>query len=137
MTEAAGAVLDASALLAYLRDEPGKLAVEATLAAGAIISVVNYAEVLSRLSDSGVDVANANRRLRDLGLLGGLLGIEPLLEEDAVEIARLRVVTRAQGLSLGDRACLATGLRLNRTVLTADRVWARLDLGVNIQVIRS
>jgi ribonuclease VapC len=53
-----------------------------------------------------------------------------------VVIARLRPLTRAQGLSLGDRACLATGLRLGRPVITADRSWAALDVGVTIQLIR-
>jgi len=53
-----------------------------------------------------------------------------------VVIARLRAATRAQGLSLGDRACLATGLRLGWPVITADRSWAIVDVGVTVHLIR-
>jgi ribonuclease VapC len=129
-------VLDASALLAYLQGEPGSSTVEAALAAGAVISIVNYAEVLSRLADVGEDPATANHRLSEQGLMRGLLEVVPLTEEDAVVIAQLRTSTRAHGLSLGDRACLATGLRFSGPVLTADRTWALLDVGVIVQLIR-
>jgi PIN domain nuclease of toxin-antitoxin system len=134
--EAAGAVLDASALLAYLQDEAGSEMVEAALATGAIINAVNYAEVLSRLVDAGQEPATAHRRLRDQGLIGDLLHILPLDETDSLTIARLRSLTRAHGLSLGDRACLATGLRLERPVISADRDWAVLDVGVTVRLIR-
>jgi PIN domain nuclease of toxin-antitoxin system len=66
-----------------------------------------------------------------------LLRVVPLNEDDSVTIARLRPLTRAHGLSLGDRACLATALRLGRPVLTADRSWANFDVGVTIRLIRS
>jgi ribonuclease VapC len=132
----AGAVLDASALLAYLRDETGSAAVESALVGGAVINVVNYAEVLSRLGDTEADAAVIHRRLREAGIVGELLQVVPLVEEDAVVIARLRPVTRSRGLSLGDRACLATGLRLERPVFTADRDWAAVDVGVVVHLIR-
>jgi ribonuclease VapC len=103
-----GAVLDASVLLAYLMDEPGSDIVDVVLAEGAVINTVNYAEVLSRLGDGGDEPATAHLRLQQQGLIHGLLELIPLSTEDAVTIARLRRVTRAQGLSLGDRACLAT-----------------------------
>ena len=137
MDEAAGSVLDASALLACLRGEPGSRTVEEALAAGASINVVNYAEVLSRLGDAGEEPAVAHRHLQEQGLIGGLLQLASLTEDDAVAIARLRVATRTQGLSVGDRACLATGLRLDRPVVTADRSWASLDVGLTIRLIRS
>jgi ribonuclease VapC len=136
MDEAAGSVLDASALLAYLQGEPGSQTVEAALAVGAIINVVNYAEVLSRLGDAGEEPATAHRRLQEQGLIGGLREVLLLTEDDAVAIARLRVATRAQGLSLGDRACLATGLRLGRPVVTADQSWAAINVGVTVRLIR-
>ena len=60
----------------------------------------------------------------------------PRNEADSVTIARLRTLTRAQGLSLGDRACLATGLRLGRPVITADRGWVAIDVGVTVHLIR-
>jgi ribonuclease VapC len=136
MDDAAGSVLDASALLAYLQAEPGGQTVQAALAVGGIMSIVNYAEVLSRLSDVGEEPATAHRRLQEHGLIGGLLKLVALTEDDAVAIARLRIATRAQGLSLGDRACLATARRLGRSVVTADRSWAAVDVGVTVRLIR-
>lgn len=136
MDELEGLVLDASALLAYLQGEPGSDVVQAALAAGAVINIVNYAEVLSRLGDAGEEPAAVHQHLQEQGLIGGLLEIVPLTEDDAVAIARLRAATRGQGLSLGDRVCLATGLRLGRAVLTADRSWTAIDAGIPVQVIR-
>lgn len=54
----------------------------------------------------------------------------------AAGAANLRLATRPLGLSLGDRFCLALGLERNLPVITADRAWAGLDLGVEIQLIR-
>jgi ribonuclease VapC len=136
VAEVAGAVLDASALLAYIQGEAGREIVGAAFFSGAVINAVNYAEVLSRLADRGADAATAHLRLQQQGLIGDILDVVPLHEDDAVVIARLRPLTRVQGLSLGDRACLATGLRLGRPVITADRSWAALDVGVTIQLIR-
>lgn len=136
MVAAAASVLDASALLALIQDEPGSNIVEASLVFGPVINVVNYAEVLSRLSDGGQDVATAHRRMQQRGLIGDVLTVIPLNEDDAVTIAHLRPLTTAQGLSLGDRACLATGLRLGWPVITADRSWAAIDVGVTVQLIR-
>jgi PIN domain nuclease of toxin-antitoxin system len=130
-------VLDASALLAYLRDEQGSMMVDEALARGAVMNAVNWAEVLSRLTDeTGEEVDSIIRRLTEEGLVGGLLDLLPLTVEDAVTIAQLRSTTRPHGLSLADRACLATGLRLGLTVLTADRTWDNLSLQTVIRVIR-
>ncbi len=132
----AGSILDASALLAYLQGEPGSEVVQAALVGGAVMAIVNYAEVLARLGDAGEEPATAHRRLQDQGLVGGLLELVPLSENDAVVIAQLRTATRAQGLSLGDRVCLAVGLRLGRPVFTADRRWADVSVGVTVHLIR-
>jgi PIN domain nuclease of toxin-antitoxin system len=129
-------VLDASALLAYLRGETGSDIVEAALSFGTVISSANYAEVLSRLVDIGEEPEEVDRGLRERGLIGGLVTVVPLSEADGVTIAQLRPLTRAQGLSLGDRACLATGLRLGRPVMTADRGWEGVDIGVPVRLIR-
>jgi len=130
-----GSVVDASALLAYLLGEPGSAAIRAALAAGAAMSIVNYAEVLTRLGDSGDDPASTHRRLTEQGLFGGLLDVVSLTDDDVVTMARLRNPTRAQSLSLGDRACLATGLRLGWPVVTVDRNWAAVHVGVVVQLI--
>jgi PIN domain nuclease of toxin-antitoxin system len=115
--DAVGAVLDASALLAHLQDEPGSDTVEKALVFGSVINVVNDAEMLSRLMDDGEDAPATHRRLQRQGLIGDVLRVVPLHEDDALEIARLRPLTREQGLSLGDRACLTTGLRLGLPVI--------------------
>jgi len=129
-------VLDASALLAYLRDEPGADVVADAVATGAVISTVNLGEVLSRVADRGADPARVARQMTDRGLLGGALAVEPFTTADAIEIARLRPLTRDLGLSLGDRACLALASRLDAPVLTADSAWSTLDLPLELRPIR-
>ncbi len=69
-------------------------------------------------------------------LLQNSLEIIACNEEDAITIAKFRVLTKSAGLSLGDRACLALGKRLNLPVLTADKVWTSLSLGITITLIR-
>lgn len=129
-------VLDASALLAYLQDEPGSDAVADAIAGGAAISAANLAEVLSRVTAHGLDPVRLLRRLTERGLIDGAVEVEPLTTADAVEIARLRPLTKSAGLSLGDRACIALARRLGATALTADRAWEDLDLDVELTQIR-
>ena len=53
------------------------------------------------------------------------------------QIARLRPLARARGLSLADRACLALAQRLGVPVVTADGAWAQIpNLGVEVTLIR-
>jgi PIN domain nuclease of toxin-antitoxin system len=129
-------VLDASAFLAYLRDEPGAEIVENALIDGCYISIINWVEVLSKIVDLGESPDEVIKRLRDEGLLENSLEIIACNEEDAITIAKLRGLTKSAGLSLGDRACLALGKRLNLPVLTADKVWNNLSLGITINLIR-
>jgi ribonuclease VapC len=136
LTEGAARVLDASALLAHLTDEPGADTVEKALIRGSAMSAVNLAEVLSKLADAGEDPAEVSDRLRRQGLVGGRLLVVPFTADDAVTIAALRRRTMARGLSLGDRACLALALRLGLPAMTADRSWANIRLGVRIETIR-
>jgi PIN domain nuclease of toxin-antitoxin system len=123
-------VLDASALLAYLKDEPGGDVVEAVLAES-VISSVNWAEVIQKAIAVGVLVEGMLDDLQALGLV-----VEPFTPLDGEVAGRLWEQTRSFGLSLGDRACLSLGLRLNVPVLTADRTWANLTLSVDVRVIR-
>ncbi|MBW4573971.1 MAG: type II toxin-antitoxin system VapC family toxin [Aphanothece sp. CMT-3BRIN-NPC111] len=129
-------ILDASALLAYLNDEVGAIVVENALIEGTYISIVNWAEVLSKVADIGENPEALALQLENEGLLGNNLQILPLTEEDALVIAQSRPLTKTVGLSFGDRACLALGKRLGLPVLTADRSWASLTLGVLVNLIR-
>ena len=123
-------VLDASAIIAFLRQEPGAAIVGEYLTDG-MASAVNIAEVGTRLSD--LDMGDAQIR-RSISVLG--LEIKPFDLEAAYAVAMMRAKTRNKGLSLGDRACLALANQLGIPALTADRVWAELDIDADIQLIR-
>lgn len=123
-------VLDASAVLAYLHGEPGHELVAAALDDG-VISAVNWAEALQKIDAAGGDVDRLGNGLLALGL-----DVAALTRYDARVIARLWQETCSAGLSLGDRACLATAQRLELPTLTADRAWSELDLEVDVQLIR-
>ena len=133
---AGGPVLDASALLAYLGDEPGANVVADAVAGGAAISAVNLAEALSTAAAKGADAEQLANELRDRGLLDGAITVEPFTTADAIQTARLRPLTRAAGLSPGDRACLALAGRLQAAVLTSDAGWSTLELPIDVRVIR-
>ena len=136
MTSEEPAILDASALLSYVRLEPGADRVERAVGSGALISAVNWAETLSTLADWGQAPETAAEFLRGGGFYGQLAEVVPFDEAQAREAARLRRSTRELGLSLGDRACLALGLSRGLPVLTADRAWSRLSLKVRVIQIR-
>lgn len=124
------AVADASAILALLKQEPfGEF--ESRRLFRATISAVNLSEVLERLLSGGLGQREADEAVAALRLT--VINFD---EAQARLAAHLRPRTRHAGLSLGDRACLALAATLGCPVVTADRVWATLDLGVEIVVIR-
>lgn len=129
-------VLDASALLAALEGEPGAERVQAAIAGGAVMHAVNFAEVLSKLAERGLDPEAVERDLTERGVLHHTLHLDPGVGTDAADVARLRPLTRAHGLSLGDRYCLTLARRLGRPALTADRAWRAVQVGVEIHVLR-
>jgi PIN domain nuclease of toxin-antitoxin system len=125
MTEA---VLDASALLAFILREPGMEVVERALAHDAcIMSAVNLSEVVAKLVDRGVPAREIEEALRDFHLR-----VREFREGDALAAGLLRASTRTSGLSLGDRACLALARSLGLPAITTDRHWLELDLGVPV-----
>lgn len=128
--EGAECVLDASAMLVALHGEPGEETVRAVLGRS-IISSVNWSEVVQKslARDAGVDGMRA-----DLQALG--LRVVPFTAEEAEVAAALWPKTRSHGLALGDRACLALGLRTGLPVLTTDKVWRNLRVGVTIRLVR-
>lgn len=95
------------------------------------MSTVNLVEILSRLVEEG---ESAEQVLDDIARLE--IAIRPFDAATATEAARLRPLTKHRGLSLADRACLALGRVQNMPVFTADRLWADLDLGIDVRLIR-
>lgn len=130
------AVLDSSALIAFLRGEPAAELVGERLLRRSAISAVNWAEVTAKAIDVGEPLESGIGRLMQEGGMGQLLEIAPFLQEDAERSAALRRATRAAGLSLGDRACLALAQSLDRPAITADRAWLKLDLPIEVIAIR-
>ncbi len=123
-------VLDASAILALLNDESGAGMVGELLPV-AIVSAVNYAEVVTRLALLGMPENEIHRALNILGLT-----IIPLDEDLSFRTGCLAIATKQYGLSLGDRACLALALKTGYSAVTADRVWQDLNIEVDIKIIR-
>ncbi len=124
-------VLDASAVLALLREEPGAVTVAQALTDGAAISAVSVAEVITKLIEAGGTEHDVRRRLSAL-----TLRIVAFDAEQAYQTGLLRRLTRRAGLSLGDRACLALARQLHLPALTADRLWQQVQVGVNVRLIR-
>jgi PIN domain nuclease of toxin-antitoxin system len=123
-------VLDASALVALWKKEPGWERVSLEIPVSAV-SAANLAEALSKLTEDG---GNPEVMADDFAKSG--CKIVPVSAEQAVACAKLRLVTRRFGLSLGDRLCLALAIERNCPVLTADRNWNKLSLGIPVQLIR-
>jgi ribonuclease VapC len=95
------------------------------------MSSVNWAEVLQRYRAHGVDTAGKREDVEVLGI-----AIEPFSPDDAERAAELWAPRRRAGLSLGDRACLALARRLGLPAHTADRDWRKVDVGVEVVLIR-
>jgi len=124
-------VLDASAVLAVLNNEPGADKLTPELLSNAASSTVNLAEVHSKLVSAGGDPDEAWE-----DTLAPVREAIPFTSEQAKIVGSLIPGTRSLGLSLGDRACLALALALKAPVYTADKSWKNLKLGVGIHVIR-
>ena len=124
------AILDSSALLAFAYGEPGAEKVSAVLPEAAMSSV-NAAEVASKLMERSIP---SNDFDAVWTLVAGLA--RDFTVAHALRCGELRKATKAAGLSLGDRACLALAFDLEWPVFTADRAWKDLDIGIEIEVIR-
>jgi PIN domain nuclease of toxin-antitoxin system len=128
---AARRVLDATALLTVLQQEAGAEVVLPVLH-GALMSSVNWCEVVQKAAARGVAVGRHMRR--DVEAVGVL--IVPFEADDAEAAAAIWSAAPRAGLSLGDRACLALALERGAVALTTDRTWASLPLGVAVEVVR-
>jgi ribonuclease VapC len=126
----ASAVLDSSAILAVLNDERGADVVEAIMD-DALISTVNYAEVVAKLVERGGTSMAAQSALQSMALTTVDFDIA-LAQRTGV----LRGETIRRGLSLGDRACLALAEREGVPAMTGDRRWVGAVSSIEIRLIR-
>lgn len=122
--------LDASALLAFLFREKGYDRVGRHIDESCL-SAVNLSEVIGRFVRDGHD----HREVLE-HILATSIEIVPFGASEAALAASLIPRTRALGLSLGDRACLALALKRGIPAVTADRTWSRLSLDLEIEVVR-
>jgi PIN domain nuclease of toxin-antitoxin system len=99
--------------------------------ASGLISSVNFAELISKLVGQGMPPAIIRETV-----LGLELELVPHDEKQAFITGELRTVSKAYGLSLGDRACLALGIVKQLPVLTADRIWLNVPVQAEVRVIR-
>lgn len=125
-------LLDASALLAVIFNEPGAGRVFDLLDDSAI-HTLHLAEVARKMVSIGMPADEVIARLGELSL--------ETLEEFSVkhlhQIARLAPEAKRLGLSLGDCVCLTLAESLDRTAVTADRSWKEISgLNVKIDLIR-
>ena len=123
-------VVDASALLALVRAEPGAEFV-ASYMGRAAISSVNLAETYGRLLREAFRPDEFRHDLESLPL-----EIHAFDTDQAFAAGRMEPATRPFGLALGDRACLALAQTLGVPALTADRQWMRVNVGVDVKLVR-
>lgn len=121
-------VLDSSAVIALLHQERGA---DKVVLAGNLLSSINYAEVVAILDAEGQDTSTLLGELELLGLM-----IKPFTANEAQLAGELREVTKANGLSLGDRACLAVARLMGLEAVTADKAWQGARHGVKVMLIR-
>ena len=128
MTSAQGVVLDASAVLALLQEEPGADEIESLLEA-ALMSCVNLAEVIQKAEQHDVNTEGLEYDLE-------ALGIEFRDYEFGMARPTAELWSMGAGLSLGDRACLALAKTEGISAVTADGRWGATELPVDVRIVR-
>lgn len=121
-------VVDASVVLAWLQDEPGADQAEPMLIEG-VIGAANWSEVLQKARQHGAPAGTVGLLLASFGLT--VIDVTAADAEHAAGLWR-----SGTPLSLGDRLCLALGIRMGLPVATADAAWVDVDEGPDILVIR-
>jgi len=124
-------ILDASALLALLQEEKGAGFVMDLIEHGASMTTLNLAEVTCKLYGKQYSKSEIDSCINELPI-----NFIPITREIAELAASYYVYTKSFGLSLADKICLAAGKLGGYTVVTADKIWEKLDLAIDIKVIR-
>jgi ribonuclease VapC len=117
--------------MTVINSEPGADKLTPQILSTALTSTVNLAEVHGKLIQRGFSTDDAWAAAN-----GTIHEAVAFTAEHAKTAGDLVIQTRALGLSLGDRACLALAIALQAAVYTADRSWKNLNVGVRIHVIR-
>jgi len=124
-------VLDSSAILALLHNEPGADLVAARIP-GSVVGAANLAEVIGKVIDLHGDQKELQRLFERSGVV-----VEPVTQADAEFAGAIRSLPGGRSLSLGDRCCLALAVRTQPpSVLTGDRAWKKLNLPITVELIR-
>ena len=124
------AVVDASALLALLFDEPGAQALAGVIAEGATASTLHLAEVAPVLTSNHRDLNRVLEAVR------AQVELAPFTDADALAVAARYPQVSGRGTPLRDRACLALAQRLDAPAVTAGHLWIGLSLDIAVQLIR-
>lgn len=130
MKSVSEAVLDASALIAFLRKDPGAEKVAAVLQRSCI-SAVNLTETFCKMVEYGKPLEEVAYQIERL-----CIPVVPFTTEQAKIAASLWKSTRAVGMSLGDRACLALALQTGLPAYTTEGEWLKCDTGAKVKKIR-
>lgn len=123
-------LLDTSCYMAVIREESGCENIESLLSFSSI-SMVNLGELIAALIKLGMSPRSAEDTALDT-----VQDVMPFTQEIAILSGKLFESTKRLGLSLGDRACIATGMIHKIPIYTCDRIWAELDLDCDIRLIR-
>ena len=123
-------IIDASAVLVFLNQETGYREISKYMKNSAINSV-NLSEVIGKLDDYGVLDRDIEKIIYNLGL--EVVDFDFAL---AFQAGILKKKTKERGLSIGDRACIATGIIKKLPVITSDKIWIEIDLPVKIILCR-
>jgi PIN domain nuclease of toxin-antitoxin system len=128
--------MDASAILAYLKEEKGQEIVEVALGGRAEITTVNYCEVLGKMRQAGMPGDQADLIIAELGVR--VVDFDIVLARYAAELGGR---TSEIGASLGDRACLALAHyyfhgKETPVVFTADQSWSKIKWPFKITITR-
>lgn len=123
-------VLDSSVVVAILRREQPIETIEPFLA-DACMSTIILAEIVTKCVELGIE----SQAAVDF-VAGSDIEVIPFDSGLAILAGQLRRLAPKGVLSLGDRACIATAIKLGGAAVTADRIWADFDLGCPVELIR-